>query len=159
MTLTVPFEITVKVHRIEKNYTGKLTLSPAKFKPKTVYFLVLNPYGGAEAEFSIFDDEEMTNPIAEAVGELETGYNPNTGRPITKYDFGHQIDSPQIGLVTVATHIISEGIYHSEVRYRNGDFPDDTETPTFDFKHFWKKDFHGDSATVAESFLREFKLK
>ncbi len=159
MILNVPFACIIKLHRLEEHYTGNITLSPLGAIPKTFYFLMLNPYAGAEAEFSIFEDERMTAVLGEAVGEPVQGYNQHTGKPITNYDFSVTLDDPEIGLLCVLAMIISEGIYQAEILYRKEGAADKAEEViSYPFNHHWEQDFAGGSEKIARSFLASFGL-
>ena len=99
MKLNIPFRCIVETVENRKNYKGLVILSPKNAQPKTFYYLVLNPYEGKNAEFSIFNDAQHDEVYAEAIGEEKQRYDPRTGRLITNYDFQlAEDDSPRSNL-------------------------------------------------------------
>jgi hypothetical protein len=149
MKLNVPFKIEIQTIKIRENYTGSITLSPKGATSKTYHFMVLNPYKGKEAEFSIYEDEEKKRVFAEGIGVPKQGYNPRSGLPITAFDFSLGTNDPKTGLVWVLSQIISEGIYQTEISGK---------WHKTEFEHYWEQDFSDSSLRIAESFLASFGL-
>jgi hypothetical protein len=149
MKLNVPFQIIIKTIELRKNYTGMIVLSPKGATPKGFYFLVLNPYSGSEAEFGLYEDVERRKVFAEGIGKPQQGYNPNSGLPITYFDFSLESNDPKLGVVFVLSQIISEGIYHAETSGQGIEAR---------FTHHWEQDFDESAMHVAKSFLRFFNL-
>lgn len=148
MKLRVEFNCDILMSEYRKSYSGKITLMPGPCR-KIFYFLVLNPYGGADAEFSIYEDEAKTIPLVEAVGEESTRINSETGLPITEFDFGIGPDSPNVGLIYVLANIISEAIYHIETMEAGPGV-------SVMFNHVWEQSFGDDGIHIPKSFLKSF---
>lgn len=147
MKLSVPFRCLVETIENRKNYTGLITLSPKNAQPKTFYYLVLNPYDGKRAEFSLFRDQQLRKVYAEAIGLEKQGYNPNTGRPITYYDFQLAEDDVRIGTVFVTAQIVSEAIYNAEISGKQN----------VTYSHYWEMTFDEDTSKIAKNFRKAFE--
>lgn len=152
MKLRVQFNCQIKMPELQKTYLGQITLFQESRK-RILYFLVLNPYGGTDAEFGVYNDEDKKNPLVEGVGEASTKNNSDTGLPITNFDFGITPNSPNVGLIFVAVSIISEAIYHFDIMYQNKQANLDT---VFNFNHVWEQDFAENGEHIARDFIANF---
>lgn len=150
MKLSVPFKIVVQTIKYRENYTGSITLSPKGAVSRTYHFIILNPYKGKEAEFSIYEDAEKNRAFAEGIGMPQQGYNPRSGLPIAAYDFSLGTNDPKIGLVWVLSQIISEGIYQAEISGKG---------QMAEFEHYWEQHFSDSTEKIAKSFLDSFGLE
>ncbi len=133
---------------MKKNYQGLIILFPETTKSKTFYFLLLNPYDGKDAEFSIFLDSDHEDVYAEGIGIQQQTYNPHTGLPITAFDFLLSKADAKISVVFVVSQIISESIYQAGIAGFN---------PAI-FTHYWEQQFNGPTEGIARNFLKTFGL-
>ncbi len=152
MKLRVVFNCQLVMSEFRKSYSGQITLFQGSRK-RTLHFLMLNPYGGTEAEFSIYTDEAKTNPLVEGVGEASVRDNPETGLPVTNFDFGITANSPNVGLIFVAAAIISEAIYHLELVFQQKTAGLGT---TVHFNHVWEQQFAENGVHIARDFIENF---
>jgi hypothetical protein len=137
---------------LRKSYSGEITLLPG-VRGQTFYFMMLNPYGGTEAEFAIYNDEGRTIPLVEGVGEESVESNPVTGLPVTNFDFSIDASSPIVGVTFVLATIISEAIWHLEQMHVAGKA--ELGKP-IEFNHVWEQNFEGRTLPIAESFRKNF---
>lgn len=151
MKLSVPFRITIQTIKFRANYTGSITLSPKGAVSRTYYFTALNPYGGKDAELSVYEDSNKEKVLFEGIGLPVQKRNPHTGMPVTIYDFSLEQDDHRIGLVWVITQIISEGIYQAEVSGKG-------RVGVAQFQHYWQQDFDPTATYIVESFLKAFGI-
>lgn len=157
MLLIVPFSCLVRLHTYEAYYSGSLTLRHEHVDPKTFYFIVLNPYGGSSSEFCVYEDERMTIVYVEGIGDEIQGFNPQTGKPVTRYDFSLNLRDPKMGVSYVITSIISEAIYQSEVLSKKRESGNTSQQVTeYVFDCIWKKQFSNEAEIVAENYITNF---
>jgi hypothetical protein len=146
MKLNVPFRCVVETVKNRENYTGSITLSPKNSQPKTFYYMVLNPYEGKNAEFSIFNDVQHEKVYAEAIGEEKQRYDPRTGRSITHYNFQLTKDDVRTGIAFVIAQIVSGAIYNAEISGKQ----------IATFSHYWEMTISVQTSRIAENFRKAF---
>lgn len=150
MKIMVSFKCFVEIVKFEKNYRGNIEISTGGAKPKKLYFMVLNPYDGASAEFALYEDEERQEPYAEGLGISKQGYNPRTGKNITYYDFSLDINDRKFGVVFVVSQIISEAVYRIEEM---------SPLTAFEFENRIEKVSTSETELAFKSFLSAFNTK
>ncbi|HEY4511981.1 MAG TPA: hypothetical protein VJH55_04025 [Candidatus Paceibacterota bacterium] len=158
MKLSVHFKCSVTIHEFKRNYTGSITFNPEAGDSQTYYFLILNPYSGKDAEFSIFEDERMENTYADAIGTPKQGYNPHTGLPVTYYDLSHIQSEEKIGITYVLINIVSEAVYHAENEWHVRLEQPDKKVVQSHFSNIWKQDFREGTEKYARAFLKAFGM-